>query len=193
MRLASLSCIGVFSFFGLALGSRQAAAEDYAIQVVVQNVAAMSQLDRNSAADFFTEINIAGSGYRSPVIFNRDRIVPGWSHFAVVSREELVAGGPLAIDVGVRDAGDRFGLGSNRIDVSGNYGDPDLHLALQFDPRHGLLLYDVPSGRIVQQLRILRQGARWTSGPLASAGLALNGNAQVTLQVNVVRVPPLGF
>ena len=81
---------------------------------------------------------------------------------------------------------------SNRIDISGNYGDPDLHLALQFDPRAGLLLYDVPSGRIVQQLRILRQGARWTSGPFASAGALANSNAQVTLWVNVVRVPAYG-
>src|SRR5437016_6001630 len=157
MRLTSLSCTGVLSFvLSTGLVGKQAVADDYAVQVVVQNVAAMSRLDRDSAAEFFCEMNIAGSLYQSPVIFNRDRIAPAWSHFALVSREELVAGGPLAMDVGVRDAGDRFGLASNRIDISGRDGDPDLHLALQFDPRTGLVLHDTTTGRVVRQLQLLR-------------------------------------
>jgi hypothetical protein len=189
MRPTSIACVVALAVVGWMLPGRQAAAEDYAVQVVLHGAVALTPADQGSPPDYFAEMSIAGSPYRSNVIFDRDRIAPEWAHFAVFSRNELLGGPPVGIAVGLRDTDDAWGVASKPVDIYGRGGIFDLNYVLRFDPRGGaVILYDAVTGRPVRQLQPLPGGSTWTTGRMITGG-RIAPSARVALEVNVVRLP----
>ncbi len=189
MKRTSLLSVGFLALITCVLPSRHAVAQDYAIQAVIDGVAALTPIDNGSPADFFAVMDVGGVPYRSDIVFDRDRIAPAWSHYAVYSRNDLLAGGPVGIAIGLRDTDDRFGESSREVDINALGGVADLHYALRLDPRGGaVILYDADTGRPVRQLQPLPGGNRWTTGRMLSAGRE-GIRARVAIEINVVRLP----
>ncbi len=185
----TLHCSAAVLAVTIAALSRQAAAEDYAVQAAVDGVVALTPIDTDSQADFFAEMDVGGSPYRSDIVFDRDHVAPAWSHYAVYSRNDLLVGGTVGIAIGLRDTDDRFGEISREVDINARGGVSDLHYALRLDPRGGaVILYDADTGRPVRQLQPLPGGNRWTTGRMLSAGREGN-RARVAVEINVVRLP----
>jgi hypothetical protein len=193
MRLPATILTSALSFLGLALPGGRAVAEDFAVQVVIDGVVALAPFDNGSQADFFAEMDIGGVGYRSDIVLDRDRFVPGWSHYAVFSRDDLLANGLVDISVGLRETDDRFGESSRDVAISPYGGVFDLFYTLRVDPRGGaILLFDRVTGRPVRQLQPMPGGNTWTTGRMFSAGRYGN-NARIGFVVNVVRLPRYRF
>jgi hypothetical protein len=193
MKRSNITLVAALGILGFTLPSGRAAAEDFAVQVVINGVVALAPLDNGSEADFFAEMEIGGVGYRSDISLDRDRVAPGWSHYAAFSREDLLANRLVGISIGLRETDDRFGESSREVAISPYGGVFDLHYTLRLDPRGGaILLFDSVTGRPVRQLQPLPGGNRWTTGRMLSAGRYGN-NARIGFEVNVVRLPRYRF
>src|SRR5687768_7955030 len=118
MKRISLLSAAFLALATWALSSPHAAAEDYAVQAVIDGVVAMTPVDNGSPADFFAVMDVDGLAYRSDIVFDRDQVAPAWSHHAVYSRNDLLAGGPVAIAIGLRDTDDRLGETSREVDIN---------------------------------------------------------------------------
>jgi hypothetical protein len=190
MKSTHILFAGLVAVAALVLPAGRAAAEDYAVQVEMYGVIALTPIDADSPGDFLSEISIGGVAFRSDPILDRDRVAPGWSHYAVFSREDLLGGGPVGIDIGLRDTDDRLGVSSKPIDIAGRGNQLDLHYALRFDPRGGAVrLFDSVTGRPVRQLQPLPGGNRWTTGRMTTGGAGPGPSARVGIQIDVVRLP----
>jgi len=190
MKARNITWTGAILAAGLLLPSSRAAADEYAVQVVIQGVSALAPFDRDSQADFFAEMNIGGVPYRSDAVFDRDRVAPGWQHFATFSYEQLLLAETVDIDIGLRETNDRFGETGRLVDIAGRRGVFDLSYELQFDPRGGaVILLDAHTGRAVRQLVPVPGGASWTTGRMISSG----PHARIAFEVNVVRLPRYRF